>query len=296
MSKRHNTVHLGIRYKNANDRTAFEAELNLIQELTMLMTAAERLHEHGSDPIVRPQAYVKDVDDYYGSIDLKFPIYSSWTNDEDVLRGYSYTGLYSLLKLLSEVCAKHAPNFEEFNTTLNLEGMKAPWVLPVVGNGVILRAGARQISFSGTLLPRSVMLSTANLTVDQMIVVGEPRAVEEFRKAWVFVADRYKHTLDKHPGHPYTGSGPTIYTNSMKITWPDISWHNIGVFARVRQAESDPFWVDLCDMHNSAALNTIVNVGNHMLNTPLMFSNTDPASCNNIFLSDHAYYSFESVL
>lgn len=296
MSKRHNTVHLGIRYKNANDRTAFEAELNLIQELTMLMTAAERLHEHGSDPIVRPQAYVKDVDDYYGSIDLKFPIYSSWTNDEGILRGYSYTGLYSLLKLLSEVCAKHAPNFEEFCTTLNLEGMKAPWVLPVAGNGVILREGARQISFAGMSLPRSVMMCTADLTVDQMFVVGEPRAVEEFRKAWGRVVDQYKLVLNKYPDHPYNGRGPTIYTHAMKTTWPNIDWHNIGVFALVRQGESDPFWITLNDMHNDAALNTIVNVGNHMLNTPLMFSNTDPASRNNIFLSDHAYYSFESVV
>ncbi|ABY63242.1 hypothetical protein ST201phi2-1p418 [Pseudomonas phage 201phi2-1] len=295
-SKRHNTVSLSIHYKNANDRTAFENELNLVQDLSTLMTASAKLHNHAADPLVRPQAYVKDVDDYYGSITLQFPLKAKWYSEENDMRCYSHVGLYNLLKLISDVCSTHSVNFEEFRTHLDLGGMKAPWVLPVEGMGVILREGSRQMTLTGDVLPRAVRLGVAEYEVEQLIVVGEPRAVEDFSRAWGHVADKYRRVMQKYPTHQYHGRGPLMDVSTMKYSWGNHNWQNVGVFALVKRPEFEPTWVTLGEMHNSSVLKNIIDIGNHMLNTPLQFSNTEPSIRNNIFLSDHAYYSFESVV
>lgn len=295
-SKRHNTVEVAIVYHAINDRSAFEAELNLVQDLTTLMVASRNIHKWESDPVVRPNAYLTTSDDYYSNIILKFPIITRVNSDEG-LRAYSYAGLYAVLSEISKICEKHRGNFVEFSSKLNLEAMKAPWVLPVRGHGVILREGSRQISYHGIEIPRSATVGAQDIEVVQLMALGEERAVAEFDKLWKRTADEY-HTYLKehHPTHPHLDRGPNLDLRLMKELHPKLNWQNLGVFACFKDIAGEFHWEQLGDMHNTKTEDYILQFGNFMLQQPMAFDNTKPLIGNNVFLNDHAYYSFESVV
>lgn len=296
-SKRHNTVEVAITYAALNDRSSFAAELDLVQDLTTLMVASRSIHNWEQDPVVRPNAYHKDPDVYHASIDLKFPIKTRIEGDEGEIKCYSYAGLHAVLVEISKICSRHASKFENFSAKLNLEGMKAPWVIPVDGQGVILREGSRQIDYAGTLLPRSAIIGAQEMEIEQLIVVGEHRAVDGFDRMWRRWANTYQDTMErKFPTHPHIGRGPTLNLNTMKDANPNLPWQNVGVFALFKDAIGGLHWEQLGDMHNAKTQEYVLAVGNHMLFTPLEYSNTSKIAGNNIFLNDHAYYSFESAI
>lgn len=295
-SKRHNTVEVAIVYQNNNDRSAFEAELNLVQELTNLMQASRKIHNWAHDPIVRPNVSVSKPDNYYASIVLKFPV-SSRVEEEGEVWCYSYAGLHAVLAEIAVICKKHSANFMKFHSKLNLGGMKAPWVLPVNGHGVILREGSRQITYHGNHIPRSAVLGVGQHEVVQMMVLGEERAVAEFDKLWRRLADQYAEYWEKQQlNKTYKPCGPCLDLPTIKEHHTKIQWQNLGVFVCVKDMAGNYHWEQLGNMHNPRTVEYILNYGNHMLNTPLPFDNTSPLGGNNIFLNDHAYYSFESVI
>lgn len=296
-SKRHNSVRVSIMYTNVNDRSAFEAELNLVQELTTLMVSCSNIHEWGCDPVVRPVTYLRNPDVYEGSINLKFPINTRIIGSDGELKCYSYAGLYAVLAEISKICKKYAAEFQHFTTALDLDAMKAPWVIPVDGQGVILREGSRQIDYAGTLLPRSAIIGAQEMEIEQLLVVGEHRAVDSFDRMWRRWATTYQDTMErKYPTHPHICRGPTLNLSAMKDANPNLPWQNVGVFALFKDAIGYLHWEQLGDMHNAMTRDYVLAMGNHMLNTPLEYANTDKLIGNNIFLNDHAYYSFECVI
>lgn len=295
-SKRHNIVEVAIVYQAINDRSAFEAELNFVQELTTLMVASRNIHNWESDPVVRPNAYMPDQDCYYANIILKFPIVTRVHSDEG-LKAYSYAGLYAVLSEISKICEKHRGNFTEFSSKLNLEAMKAPWVLPVRGHGVILREGSRQVSYHGLDVPHSATIGAQNVEVVQLLALGEERAVAEFDKLWKRTAAEYHIYLKEHyPTHPYLDRGPNLDLKLMKELYPKFNWQNLGVFACFKDIAGEFHWEQLGEMHNAKSEDYILQFGNFMLQQPMAFDNSKPLGLNNVFLNDHAYYSFESVM
>lgn len=295
-SKRHNTVEVAIVYKNINDRHAFEAELNLVQELSVLMSTSRRIHKWANDPIVRPNVYRVNPDNYFSNIILKFPIRTREEAEGEVWC-YSYAGLHAVLSEIAAICKKHRSNFVEFSAKLNLEAMKAPWVLPVHGKGVILREGARQLNYHDIHLPRVAVIGACEAEVVQLLVLGEDRAVSDFNKVWCRMADFHHTWLSKqHPSHPYLGRGPKLDVCELKKAHPKLNWQNLGVFAYLKDLAGNYHWEQLGDMHNAKSVEYILDVGNHMLNTPMPFDNTKPLTGNNVFLNDHSYYSFESAI
>lgn len=295
-SKHRNLVEVSMTYRNGNDRNDVENEIGFLNELNRLMAATAPIHNHGDDPTVRPNIDVIDRDTYLGYIDLKFPIKTQFESDEAGLKAYSFAGLHAVLVEISQICERHRGKFQEFGVRLNLEAMRAPWVLPVDGQGVILREGSRQIDYSGIRLPSKAKLGVDQFDVTQLIAVGEPLAVKLFDRAWRYLCEQYKYAIAKEPNHLHRDRGPVIDVEVMKDMWPDIRWGNVGVFARVIDPVGQQYWEQLGDMHNARTNEYILNAGNHMLHTPLIFDNTSGLTGNNVLLSDHAYYSFESVV
>lgn len=294
-SKRHNLVEVAIVYKNINDRTAFEAEMNLVQELSTLMSACRKIHKWDNDPVVRPNAYLTNPDNYYANIVLKFPVRSR-VEEEGEVWCYSYAGLHAVLAEIAVICKKHSGNFVEFRSSLNLEAMKAPWVLPVHGKGVILREGAQQVSYHGIYTPRTATIGAQESEVVQLLALGETRAVAQFDKLWKHISEEYNTYLKAQlPNHPYIGRGPNLDLVLLKELHPKIHWQNLGVFACFKDSGGDYHWEQLGNMHNPKTVAYILDYGNHMLNTPLPFDNTKQLAVNNVFLNDHAYYSFEGA-
>ncbi len=287
-SKRHNTVVVNITYQAINDRSAFADELDFIQDLTTLMVATKAIHEWGDDPIVRPNAYLKDPENYYARIDLKFPIHTRIEGEDGELKNYSYSGLHAVLCELGRICADYSGKFVDFSANLDLEGMKAPWILPVKGQGVIMREGSHQIDYSGAMLPLTATIGAQQTEITQLMVVGEPRAVNKFNG----LLRRITHSA----GYPLAERGPNLDVSFWKDTCPDMGWQNIGIFACFKDAIGNYHWEQLGDMHNAKSEEYIHFVGNHMLSTPLPFTNTSEIVGNNIFLNDHAYYAFQSAI
>lgn len=283
-NKRHNQVDVAITYRNGNNRADIESEIKLLNELSRLMQASSAIHNHTEDSIVRPQITTIDRDSYMGTIDLKFPIKGLVETDDSTM-AYSYAGLHAVLVEISNICKRHSDEFEGFRAYINLESMKAPWVLPVSGHGVILREGSHQINYSGDLLPNSAVVGKDMVTVEQVIVVGEPRAVRDFDRTW-----RY---LCKQNAHKTTS---VLDVCSMKDNWTNLRWNNVGIFVLVKDAIDNMHWEQVGDMHNTRTEEYIRIMGNNMLTVPLEYGNTSALNPNNIFLSNHAYYEFEAPL
>lgn len=295
-SKHRNLVEVSITYQNGNDRNDIEHEIEFLNELDRLTAATTPIHNHGDDPTVRPSITVVDRDTYMGSIDLKFPVKTQFESDGSGLKAYSFAALHAVLVGISQICERHRNKFESFGVHLNLKAMRAPWVLPVGDLGVILRDGSRQIDYSGTHLPIKAKLGMGQFNVCQLVVLGEPLAVKRFDRVWRYLCEDYKHTIALEPNNPYHDRGPVIDVKAMKDRWSDIRWGNLGVFARVADYSGNLRWHQLGDMHIDATKEYILNMGNQMMGTPLTFDNTNIQAGNNVLLSNHAYYSFESVI
>lgn len=295
-SKARNKVEVAITYRNRNNRADIEHEINLLNDLTDLMAATSGIHAHGADPVVRPNYKEADGDTYISALDLAFHVNTQVESNEGEIKAYSYAGLHAALVGISDICKRHREHFLEFGVHLNLQAMRTPWVIPVDGQGVILREGSRQNEYRGNRLPRQAKLGIGAYDVTQMMVVGEPLAVKQFERAWVYLCNQYAQYIKDIPNHPDRDNGPIIDVVAMKHMWPDIRWGNLGVIVRVADALGEKHWEQLGEMHNARTHEYVLNMGNHMLATPLVYDNTKPLEGNNVFLKDCSYYSFESVI
>lgn len=284
-NKRRNLVEVAINYSQPNNRNAIDVEIEFLNELTNLMATVMPLHGK-EDPTVRPSIINPEGDIYYAHILLKFPIKPLVTGVSGDLENYNYAGLHATLLQLSTICNKYAPNFFEFGTRLNTAAMRSPWVLPIEGHGIILRDGHNQIDYTDAYLPSTVTLGIGKFKVQQITVVGEPRAVKDFDRTWRRKCDMF---LDS-PVNQAVKRYPNMDVTVLK-TFDPIQWAHIGVFAQVEDHDGQEHWVQLGEMHHPMAVDYLRHYGNDMLNTPLSFNTRD----GNLFLKEHAYYAFEAV-
>ncbi len=286
-SKRHNVVEVAITYEAANDRNDFQAELAFVQELSAITTACVDLHKHGRDPIV-PQ-YRTFPDTYVGSIDLRFPIKTSTRNEKGDITSYSWAALHATLKSISEICARHRSNFIKFGCQLNLAAMTSPWVLPIDQHGVIARNGAQQLNCVGLKQPKQVRLSNGQLhDVEGMTVIGEPLAVDKFRRKWAYRCEQFRNFEFREFRHRLDHA-PVLDLTEMERSDRKIQWQNIAVFAKLKGMG----WYMMSEGVNVANRIYLSQFGNDMMMRSLGFDNDHQEAEQGLLLHDHAYFSFE---
>lgn len=220
-----------VMHANGNCRSSTQSEIVFLQELNRLIDGHRDLMEH-KDVLV-PQVLEECYDENYTSqVKLRFTV----THRDQGL--FPYARMHYLLTEIGNLCKSHTKEpyagYTPFHveTYLNLKNMPQPWVMVVGPKQVLLRDGAAEYHASDDEIP--AQFETYNSSIDGMMVLGEPIAVEDFRRAWKFQVDSHRQRMSVEEltalearGMP---SGPTLRMDMMKVQHPGIQWQHLTVW------------------------------------------------------------------
>lgn len=181
MAKKRNVVYLKIAYRAVRSPETMFHELDFINDVNLHLMVNHRLHDHALT-MVKPTLTKYGEDFHEAVIHLKFPIRPK--GDEH--GQYSYSGLHALLVGLSEIYAKHKPNFDRLEFYLDTYDVKTPWVICAGPTEAYVHPDVVTKTYTGDLAPSYVMCGYhGQITrVEQMTIVGETRTVDNFDRCY----------------------------------------------------------------------------------------------------------------
>lgn len=242
MAKKSNRVNVTIAYsKELLNRDSVAAEFHLVLELNALLDKHRALSCH-HDPIA-PTVTAMDTDPAsgIGNYGCKIQLNFSVTHSGGQL--YHYTRLHYLLYEIASLVERHSSSFDRMETTLDLDGMVQPWALVSGQQSMLLRKGAAQWNATDYLIPGFCNLHQAT---DGLCVMGEPRAVEDFRKIWTFYANKWATSNDSNElqelderGVHY---GASININDMMRDHPTLQWQHLLIWVHAINVPGDEGW------------------------------------------------------
>lgn len=276
MAKKSNRVQVEIAYSNELlNRTSVNDEMNFVLELNTLLGKHRPLGVH-TDHIAPVVSYMDEerengIFKLYGcKINLSFKIRHS---AGDL---YPYTRLHFFLYELATLVDRYEPKFVRMERYLNLDGMPQPWVLVSGPQEMLVREGVGQWNASDDLIPGFFNVHTP---VDGLTVIGEPRAVEDFRKIWTFYANKWISgtdslelmDMDKRNVH----YGPIMDIETMRRNHPTLQWQHLLIWAHAAHIEGDAGWfvtnLDPTDEWLVAGVNYTNIYSESMVNEPLPY-------------------------
>lgn len=240
MASKHNVVKVRIAYlQHLHNRDSFDDELQLVLALNRLMDQHRVLTDHIDS--VQPRVTVNDsgIEQYGVNIDLKFHV----RHRKGKL--YEYTRLHYVLNEISELCDRFAPKFIKLERYIDLESMNQPWVQVCDRQQVLLRKGATQFQFPREYTPGYVL---NHQQIDGLVVMGEPGAVDHFRRVWTRIARNYYEaqvrtgewqSLEASGYH----HGMNIDIASLKANYPDIKWEHLLIWAHAKGIAEEGWFV-----------------------------------------------------
>lgn len=242
MAKKSNRVQVAITYSNELlSRNSVIDEMNFVLELNTLLDKHRPLGVH-TDHIAPVVTYVSEEEEvgtkvYECKINLSFKIRHS---GGDL---YPYTRLHFFLYELATLVERYEPMFVSMERYLDLDGMPQPWVLVSGPQEMLIRKGAAQWNATGELIPGYYNVHTP---IDGLTVIGEPRAVEDFRKIWTFYANKWIAGTDSNElqdlNERNVHYGPMLDIEAMRRNHPTLQWQHLLVWAHAAHVEGNNGW------------------------------------------------------
>lgn len=242
MAKKSNRVKVSIAYsKELLNRASINEEMNFVLELNTLLDKHRQLGIHNDHiaPVVTDMSEEEDtgISVYGCKINLSFKIRHS---GGDL---YPYTRLHFFLYELATLVDKYEPHFIRMERYLDLDGMPQPWALVSGPQEMLIRKGAGQWNATGELIPGFYNVHTP---VDGLTVIGEPRAVEDFRKVWTFYANKWIASTDSNELQDLQERnvhyGPMLDIEAIRRNHPTIQWQHLLIWAHAAHIEGNNGW------------------------------------------------------
>lgn len=255
-----NTVSVVIAYmQSANDREAFKHEIDLLADINALLSAHKELLDHQDH--VKPAVTHNGNESYGCNLTLVFPVRHSGTNQ------YQYARLHFILQELGQILSKHQGNFVRLESYLDNYTMPEPWAMVVGPAQVLLRKGAVQWNAVGDDIPS--WDSHFNSPLNGLTVMGEPTAVDKFRRVWQYYARSHAGRIAaEREGMVKAGvaTGAKIDIKNMMRNHPNIWWHNLLVWVHVQSPTGGNWIVTSLDETNRWVLEGVRYVNTNMKN------------------------------
>lgn len=281
MTKKRNVVTVWIAYKQeGNCRSTVCHEIRMLSEINRLLDQHRELMDH-TDPV---KPVVTQVDNDQGSYSCKLTL--QFNTKSKYGKAFQYARLHHLLKELGALLALFEAGFEQLESYIDIAGMKQPWVQVAGPVQVLLRKGAAHWNAVGLDIPRADR--AFNCPVNGMTVMGEPGAVERFKRTWRFYVNASNQT-----GVP---TQIDIDIQRMQRNHPDLGWANLLVWVHVDTDTGGQWIVTNLDPNDQWVLAQVhyVNINmRSMMEEPLPFTATIIPSAQKTFLEDVEYYTFD---
>ena len=221
MAIKSNRVQLIIAYsQNFNDRHTFDTELDMLSDINRVLLGHVELT--GRIESVKPQVTQDSTNSYACRLELQFPILHKDGKQ------YPYSRLHHVLQELSAVVTKYEERFQRIETYLDLTGMSEPWCLVAGPSQVLLRKGAVQWNARGDDIPcRDSKFYTP---INGMTVMGEPMAVDKFRRVWQQKARSHIESLGverEAMERSNVATGCPLDIVSLRRSHPKIQWQHL---------------------------------------------------------------------
>lgn len=292
MSNKSNNVGIRIAYmQHANNREAFTHEINLLADINGVLDSHKELTAHKDH--VKPAVTYNGEDKYGCNITLNFPIRHIGTKQ------YQYSRLHFVLQELGRVLKAHEGNFVRLESYLDIGGMSEPWALVVGPAQVLLRKGATQWNAEGDDIPGYD--SKFNQPLNGLTVMGEPTAVDKFRRMWQYYSRAHAARIAKErDSFEQAGvqTGALMNIDALMREHPSIQWQHLLIWVHTQTEAGGQWFVTNLDEQDQWVLAGVryVNVNmKNMMEEPLPFgkpwftSNTDMR-----FFKHMEYATFET--
>ena len=242
MAKKSNRVNVNIAYtKELINRISVNAEFNFVLALNALLDKHRVLSRHKDtiSPVVTGSVTdtVTGFATYGCNLNVNFDIKHSPTEL------YPYTRLHYVLFEIATLVEQYRPHFERMEATLDLDGMPQPWALVAGPQSMLLRKGADQWNATQYLIPG---FHNTHHLVDGLCVMGEPRAVADFKKVWTYYADKWYEAFE--PGELTdleergVHHGPNLDIISMMRNHTGIQWQHLLVWVHAANIPGNDGW------------------------------------------------------
>lgn len=264
-----NTVSVTIAYmQGANDREAFKNEIDLLADINALLSVHKELMDHHDH--VKPAVTHNGNESYGCNLTLVFPIRHTGTNQ------YQFARLHYILQELAAILAKYQSKFVRLESYLDNGGMPDPWAMVAGPAQVLLRKGAEQWNATGDDIPS--WDGHFNSPLNGLTVMGEPTAVDKFRRVWQYYARSHAGRIAAERESMFkagVGTGARINIKQMMRSHPNIQWHNLLVWVHVQNPAGGNWVVSNLDESNRWVVEGVryVNINmKNMMETPLPFT------------------------
>ena len=241
MSSKSNNVAVRIAYmQDANNREAFKRELDLLADINGVLENHKALTEHTDH--VKPCVTYNGDDKYGCNITLNFPIRHKGTQQ------YQYSRLHFVLQELGRVLKVHEGSFVRLESYLDIGGMSDPWALVVGPAQVLLREGAEQWNAVGDDIPGYD--SKFNTPLNGLTVMGEPTAVDKFRRMWQYYSRAHAARIAKERDSMVAAgvqTGAHMDIQSMMRNHPSIQWQHLLVWVHTQTPTGGQWFVTNLD-------------------------------------------------
>ena len=236
MSVKSNRVNARIAYRNELlNRGSVTDEINFLLDLNKLLDMNKHLGLHGDHAV---PVVTHESEGFYGcNINLQFVV------RHDKKKLYEYSRLHYLLVEIAELCERYKGKFDRMERTLDISGMTQPWALVAAPQQVLLRKGATQYCATGDMIPGYVGHQQA---VDGLVVMGEPRAVRDFKRAWGYVTRNYFDRMSPEERASLEASdhhyGPHLHIEDLQRQFPKIQWQHLLIWAHAKHVPGNDGW------------------------------------------------------
>lgn len=269
MSSKSNSVGVRIAYmQQANNREAFNHEINLLADINGVLEHHKELTDHKDH--VKP-CVTQNVEGQYGCyLTLNFPIRHKGTQQ------YQYARLHYVLQELGRVLKAHESNFARLESYLYSHDMPDPWALVVGPAQVLLREGAEQWNAQGIDIPGYD--SKFHTPLNGLTVMGEPTAVDKFRRMWQYYSRAHAARIaSQREGLVAAGAQTGAHMNvaALMRNHPGIQWQHLLIWVHTQTETGGQWFVTNLDETDQWVLAGVryVNVNmKNMMEEPLPFT------------------------
>jgi hypothetical protein len=260
MSNKSNNVAVRIAYmQTGNNRKAFDQELALLADINGVLEHHKELTDHKDH--VKPNITHTDEGAYGCTITLNFPI------RHNGVKQYQYSRLHFVLQELGRVLKEHEGNFTRLESYLDNNGMVEPWALVVGPAQVLLREGAAQWNATGIDIPGYD--SKFNAPLNGLTVMGEPTAVDRFRRMWQYYSRSHAARIAKErEGMIAAGAqtGAKMNIAHMMREHPSIQWQHLLIWVHTQTEAGGQWFVTNLDEQDQWVLAGVRYVNINMKN------------------------------
>lgn len=268
-----NSVMLRLAYSNeVVNRTSMVDEINFLLDLNKLLDQHKHLGVHNDS--VTPIITHEREGEFGANVNLKFVI----RHRKGVL--YEYSRLHYLLMEIAELCERYKDKFIRMERYLEIATMKQPWALVAGPQSCLMRKGAATWNATGDNVPAFVNM---HQQTDGLVVMGEPKAVEHFRRVWEFHTRTYFESMDPDERAELevmgTHYGTDLCISTLRLLHPNIKWEHLLIWAHAMNIPGNEGWyvtnLDHTDPWLLAGVQYVnrhgeTMIGQHLPYTPLI--------------------------